>query len=175
MVASIRPLTSAATRPFPSVPRGTHSTSRGPIPDFPRMPTRSCKAGRRVWLTPNLFALQIANALDVVARHHRKQGAVQRAPHDHQRSIPHGGLHGLVHRVIGHLRLTADQHRDARGMHREDQLRVEPVLLVVAAFLRQKYRPVRGSLGRVIDGDVPQLRDCGQSARGWRRKIRVFA
>ena len=49
------------------------------------------------------------------------------------------------------------------GCTREDQFRVEPILLVIAALLRQKQGPVRGRLGGVIDGDGLRLSEGGQS------------
>ena len=67
------------------------------------------------------------------------------------------GLHRLLHRVVGHLRFAADEHRDTRGMHGEDHVRVEPVLLVIAAFFRQEQRPVGRRFGRVVDRDGPRL------------------
>ncbi len=166
MVASIRPLTRAATRPFPSVPQRHPLDVARAHPELPEDRQREAvQGGSPSWLTPNFTALQIAHALDFVAGHHREQRPVQRASHNHERTIPHGGLHRLIHRIIGHRRLTAHQHRDTCGMHGKHQLCIQPVFLVITAFLCQKERPIRRRFRGVIDRDLLQLRKTPAALR----------
>ena len=55
-------------------------------------------------------------------------------------------------------------------MNAEDHVRVDAVLLVIAAFFGQEQRPVGGSLGGVVDGDVLRSLghngECGQRTQG---------
>ena len=103
------------------------------------------------------LALEILNALDVLGRHEGEQALLERTPQDDQRSVFVGGRHGLFQRVGRHHGFAADHHRDAGGMNREDQVRVEPVLLVVAAFFGDVERPDLAGAGGVVDGDLLEL------------------